>query len=580
MSDQPKYPQPKIFLVDLGSEAEHVLSNAGYNVSRGSFGVHYKVPRNDDYSPVIPNGSLPNFAEQEVVAVDLVPVGPLGGPLGEKLTSLGEPDWWASNSRGIIDPRPRLMARSQDNADRILSHGGTFVVFADSRERQNLVRGFMAGHLVSTDNIHCDNWSFLSILSRLDVEHDPGREISVKYDRGTALGHLLVEHAEEAYFSCTMSPGVSLKDRWLPLATNKYGLDVAGIIFPAGPNEGLVFIFPQLRDKAGFLVEFFNNVLPDFAPHLFPHAEGANWVYEPEYEIPQVLKLQQEIQRIKEETRQKIATLEQSIHEERTSASYQYDLLRGTGRPLVLAVKEALETLGFESVIDVDEELAQTGDKVPKREDLRIEEQNAPVLLVEVKGISGLPREASALQVWKYLTPRMKEWNRTDVQGLAIVNHQRNLPALERENRNTFSKDVLTNAEEQGFGLLTTWDIFRLLRGYLKNDWKHEHVRPLFYQSGRIEPVPNHYELVGVVEHFWEKPGAVGVRVEAAEINQGDSIAYELSGEFKEQVVDSLQVENEPVTKAEVGALAGIKTPLTKKQARKGVRVFRLAVSS
>jgi hypothetical protein len=26
----------------------------------------------------------------------------------------------------------------------------------------------------------------------------------------------------------------------------------------------------------------------------------------------------------------------------------------------------------------------------------------------------------------------MKEWNRTDVQGLAIINHQRNLPALDR----------------------------------------------------------------------------------------------------------------------------------------------------
>lgn len=172
----------------------------------------------------------------------------------------------------------------------------------------------------------------------------------------------------------------------------------------------------------------------------------------------------------------------------------------------------------------------------------------------------------------------MREWNRTDVQGLAIINHQRNLPALERENRNTFSKDVLTNAEDQGFGLLTTWDLFRLLRGYLKNGWRHDHIRPLFYQSGRIEPVPSHYELIGVIEHFWERPGALGVRVEAAEIKHGDHIAFELPSEFEEQVVDSLQVEDEPVTKAQVGALAGIKTQLAKKQAKKGVRVFRLAV--
>jgi hypothetical protein len=63
----------------------------------------------------------------------------------------------------------------------------------------------------------------------------------------------------------------------------------------------------------------------------------------------------------------------------------------------------------------------------------------------------------------------MREWKRTDIRGLAIRNHQRNLPALERENRYTFSGDVIANAEEQDFGLLIAWDLFRLLRSYFKN---------------------------------------------------------------------------------------------------------------
>lgn len=114
---------------------------------------------------------------------------------------------------------------------------------------------------------------------------------------------------------------------------------------------------------------------PTLLHTLFPHAEGANWVHQYEYEIPRVLNLQQEIQRIEEETKQKIATLEQSIYAEQAAASYQYDLLRGTDQPLVLAVKKALETLGFQFVIDVDEEQSQAGEKGPKREDLRIEEE-------------------------------------------------------------------------------------------------------------------------------------------------------------------------------------------------------------
>lgn len=110
-----------------------------------------------------------------------------------------------------------------------------------------------------------------------------------------------------------MDPYSTLKDRWIPVAKNKYGSTIAGIIAPKEPNEGAVFIFPQLKGKSRFLVELFNNVLPNFAPHLFPHAEGVNWIHQPEYEIPKVLNLKQEIQRIEEETKQKIAELEQSI---------------------------------------------------------------------------------------------------------------------------------------------------------------------------------------------------------------------------------------------------------------------------
>ena len=84
----------------------------------------------------------------------------------------------------------------------------------------------------------------------------------------------------------------------------------------------------------------------------------------------------------------------------------------------------------------------------------------------------------------------MKEWHRTDVQGLAVINHQRNLRPLDREHKAPFREDVLTNAQEQGFGLLTTWDLFRLARSYLKLGWKHEHIQALFYQNGRIEPSP------------------------------------------------------------------------------------------
>jgi hypothetical protein len=131
----------------------------------------------------------------------------------------------------------------------------------------------------------------------------------------------------------------------------------------------------------------------------------------------------------------------------------------------------------------------------------------------------------------------MKEWKRTDVKGLSIINHQRHVPALERQF--PFRADLITNAEEHEFGLLTTWDLFRLVRGYLENNWKPEQVKPLFYKNGHIEPIPTHYELLGVIEHFWPNSKAV-----------------------MEQVG--------------TGELAGIETHLTADQAKEGTRVFRV----
>ena len=82
MNDEPKYPKPKILLVDLEREAESVLTDVGYNVVSGSFGVPYEVPRDYGFSSVIPNCSLPNFGELEVVVVNLVRGDTLESPRG------------------------------------------------------------------------------------------------------------------------------------------------------------------------------------------------------------------------------------------------------------------------------------------------------------------------------------------------------------------------------------------------------------------------------------------------------------------------------------------------------------------
>jgi hypothetical protein len=566
-----KYPQPKILLVDMDEKTETVLKSAGYNVSVGSFGNPYKVPQDDCFLPVIANGSLPsNASEQEIIVIDLAPHEILESPKGEKQVSMGEKDWWASCSRGFIDPKPKLMTAYREDFDRILEHGGVFVIFAIPKIYQKIKWAHKTFFDLRVDGeILEDNWSFLSAFKYLGINQSHGEEIS---STTKALSPLLSEHINQAEYHCIFKPN-KLSDSWLTFAENKFGEPVAGAIIRP-ESKGVVLIFPHFQDKSRFIVEFFNDFLPQLSPHLFPNLEGGRWIESPEYEIPQVIKLKKQIQEIEEEAQRKIVECQNAIDKERFENAYLYDLIRETGTPLVNAVKKTLAILGFQSIIDADEEMEKLGNAVQKREDLQVKD-DSPILLVEVKGISGLPRD-EALQAWKYLVPRMQEWNRTDIQALSIINHQRNLPPLERENNNPFREDNILNAQEHGFGLLTTWDLYRLTRSYIHNRWQHEYIKPLFYEKGRIEPLPKHYQFIGSVQRFIPEISVVGIQIEAGNLSIDDRIAFELTVTFEEQVVESLQFENKAVVQAEIGMLVGITTKLTKKQLKQGVRVFRL----
>ena len=541
---QIKYPHPKILLLDLQDDICSALKGEGYNISIGSFGTPYQVQKNDSYLPVIVNGKIPrDHAEQEIIIINLVPRDVLKGPEGEKATSEGKNDWWASCSSGIIDPRPRRMAQLQDSFSNILLHGGIFIIFAEKRIRQEIVIGhiFDGLHLKIEKHLSSvfDNWSFLPTLAGLKIEYLVGKEISLIQSK---VKYILQDYLKNAVYNCTISPIYKkIEEQWYSLAENKFGSSVSCAIGPED-TEGWIFIFPQLDNKADFLIRFLDDFLSDLSPKLFPFSERSNWLHRSEYELPKILEIKNKICCIQEKAEAEISKLENECELERNNLGYLHDLISTTGYPLVTSVKKALETIGFTPVIDVDEEMKKSHDTSPKREDLRICDES-PILLIEVKGISGLPKDEDALQVWKYLLPRRKELGRDDIRGLSIINHQKHLPPLDRENISPFRDDVLINAKEYGFGLLTTWDLFKLTRSFLQNGWKHDVIRDLFYLDGRIVPVPSHYEYIGLIEDYAEKAGAVGVRIEAGDLKLRERIAFELPIEFKEQNIESMELD-------------------------------------
>jgi len=564
-----KFDRPKITLIDLGPYAGQTLKVAGYNITDGTFGGPY-VKQGPRYSRIATTASLPSWlAESEVIVANLDRPEPQEPP--QPFGNDYDLHWWAQPSCSLLDPRPVAMLESRGSIDRILRHGGIVVLFCAPKTTGEYVWGRNTGLGLSRERAPeaLDDWSLLTVLRHVETTIDSGEEVSVT-GSVPPLGDLLRKFSSALYFRCTVRPDVELQPFWSTLAVNKYGKTVAGMISP-DKTKGLVVLLPQVRNQADFVRALFENVLPELAPHLFPHHAGGRWVHLPEYELPRVRDLQGKIVAVDEAARQKRLELEKEIEDERQRMAYLHQLLQETGNPLVRAVRSALETLGFVSIIDSDQQVPPGG---RKREDLQIHD-GSPTLLIEAKGIAGLPQEHEAIEVWKYLAPRMSEWKRTDVHGLSIINHQRHLPGLDR-NSSPFSEDVLTNAREQQFGVMTGWDLYRLVTNFIRLSWRPEYVRPLFYRSGRIEPVPLHYEYVGLVEHFYPRPGALTVCVDGTGLRVGDRIAYEMPVDFIEQDVDSLQIDQCPVKEVTSSMLAGIKTSLTGDQARKGIRVFKV----
>ncbi len=167
----------------------------------------------------------------------------------------------------------------------------------------------------------------------------------------------------------------------------------------------------------------------------------------------------------------------------------------------------------------------------------------------------------------------MREQNRTNIFGLSLINHQRHIPPLQRDNQMPFRSELIQVALESQLGVLTAWDFYRLVRNARLNQWKFEHVYPVLYKHGRVEIIPVHYQYLGKVAKVWTDKFGIDIETETVAI--GERIAIEFSVLFEEIDVTELMVKDIKVNHANVGDKTGIPWPTTKSKLREGLRVFK-----
>lgn len=560
-----KYTKPLITLMDCNPAIAQKLVDAGYNVLSGSFGTPYTAPQNTNIVNAYRNNHLSqNYAESDIVIIDLTDKNPL--------SEIEEKQIFGANNRsiqvkvysGIADSRPLIMYNSSYNFNRIFNNGGIFIIFSNPKINTDY---YFDG--VSLESF--SNYAFLSDLEsqRFDALPDKGNNINLNDE--ITFAPLMKKYLEKSSFSAVLDTRGFTKTAIL--ASNKFGQSISEAILPEEENQGVIFLFPHFNDKTGFIHELIESYLPDIKPELFPDHEGKHWIEEDIYQPLHVVELKNEIKQIEEKAKKDVEALSERIDAEKKQKEYLSTLLTGNSNALERAVEQSLRVIGFKDVLNCDEDLKNRGITI-RDEDLHIRD-GSPLILVEIKGVTGTSTQEDALQVSNYIPSRMKELSRLDVRGLSIINHQRNIPLSKRE-KNPFTENVLTSAVKREIGLLTTWNLYRLVRSYIELGWTHEVVRDLFYKDGFIDAFPSHYELIGVVEGFMERHSVVGIRIQSSQLCLGDRIAFEFDIHFREQVVESLQHENVAIEKSEIGQRVAVKTTFTKHELKDNMRVFRV----
>jgi len=547
----PKYEKPKILLIDLSDNVITSVRNAGFNAVAGSFGNPYKVKLSDAYHPVIYEFGLPeNYIEQEVIIIDLTPPEILDNPKGQKLVSEGEPDWWAKCSYGVIDPRPRIMKNLQENFTRIFIEGGFFIIFAQPRLIQNLVKGrFMQLHGLRqfvSEPIYADNWSFLPFLSpqNLKIESLTGEEIFLRDSPIT--GNVF----DGAKYTTIIKEFTYQDMTFEPIFWNKFDNCVGGVI-SYNNTKGKVIILPQIANKADGIVELLSKGLLIISPHLFPCNPTFKWIENKEYFLPNEKKLNIEKEEIKQKYDLEIAEKEREIQENHIKYDFLHDLLTETDKKLVSSIEKYFNWLGFNNVKNMDEI-----NETKKEEDLQVE-IDEDLLIIEIKGLGGTSRDSDCSQISKIRYRRMKERGNFDVFGLYIVNHQRHIPPLERKNP-PFSPTQIEDADgEHGeIGLLTTWQLFNLYFAIEDGFITKENARKSLLKCGLIDFSPSNCIDLGRAKEIHHKGLVVIIDINN-KIRTGNKIIIK-NNRFSEANILEIQDNNKKVEEISSGEI-GIK---------------------
>ena len=235
-------------------------------------------------------------------------------------------------------------------------------------------------------------------------------------------------------------------------------------------GRGCVLVLPSFGPKT---VEVVDHMLKDKLS-LGAEPAGApavDWFESDEYAFPELKALTARREEEKKRFEEVLADYDRQIKEMKANGQEEFlRLLKGEGAALKKAVVAAFRHLGWGRVVDVDEYWKNVIRS--KEEDAwLIDQAGTPVeaairkgeiVLILVRSGKNWAADDEFALLQKYKGRRMQEFDNTRMKAVLVGNYFSAVDPKERAN--PFSAVQIEEAQKDGNGLLTTYELFRAIK--------------------------------------------------------------------------------------------------------------------
>ena len=248
-------------------------------------------------------------------------------------------------------------------------------------------------------------------------------------------------------------------------------------------GKGYFLLLPSFGPKNIEIVDHLLKDTPPLAPELAGEPAG-DWLDGDDYVFPELKTLVARREEEKKKLEEVLADYDRQIKDLKAGGQEEFHrLLKGEGAALKNAVIGSLRYLGWGRVVDVDQYWKKTIRS--KEEDAWvIDPPDMPVeaglrkgelVIVLVRGSKNWATDDECGLLQKFKGRRMQEFDNTRMKAVLVGNYHSATEAKARPN--PFSATQIEEAQKDGNGLLTTYELFRAIKAEKENRISKDAIR-------------------------------------------------------------------------------------------------------